>query len=47
MKKPLLMFVITALLIIAGAMAYQAYTHGAFKGAHGATPAVEEDVEAH
>jgi len=47
MKKPLLMFIITALLIIAGAMAYQAYSHGAFKDAHGVAPELEEDVEAH
>lgn len=47
MKKPLLMFVITALLIIAGAMAYQAFQHGAFKDAHGTTPTPEPDVEAH
>ena len=30
MKKQLLLFIITALLIIAGAMAFQAYKHGAF-----------------
>ncbi len=47
MKKPLMLFIITALLIIAGAMAYQAYTHGAFKGAHGVDAAPEPDVEAH
>ena len=46
MKRPLMLFIITALLIIAGAMAYQAYTHGAFKGAHGANTAPEPDVEA-
>ena len=46
MKRPLMLFIITALLIIAGAMAYQAYTHGAFKGAHGVNTAPEPDVEA-
>lgn len=40
MKKPLLLFIITALLIIAGAMAFQAYKHGAFKESkpHSPTP---------
>ncbi len=47
MKKTLILFIITALLIIAGAMAYQAYTHGAFKNAHGSTPIPEPDVESH
>jgi flagellar basal body-associated protein FliL len=47
MKKTLILFIITALLIIAGAMAYQAYTHGAFKDAHGSTPIPEPDVESH
>ncbi len=38
MKKPLVMFVISALLIIAGAMAFQAYKHGAFDGAQATSP---------
>ncbi len=45
MKKPLMMFIITALLIVAGAMAYQAYKHGAFKDAHGVNMPAHVDVE--
>ncbi len=45
MKKPLMMFIITALLIVAGAMAYQAYKHGAFKDAHGVDMPASQDVE--
>ena len=45
MKKPLMMFIITALLIVAGAMAYQAYKHGAFKNAHGVNMPASQDVE--
>ena len=47
MKKSLMMFIITALLIVAGAMAYQAYKHGAFENAHGIDMPAEPDVESH
>ncbi len=47
MKKPLFMFIVTALLIIAGAMAYQAFKNGAFEGAHGADMPAQEDPESH
>ncbi len=40
MKKPLIMFIIAALLIIAGAMAFQAYKHGAFDGVKATSPDV-------
>ncbi len=38
MKKPLVLFIISALLIIAGAMAFQAYKHGAFDNAEVTSP---------
>ncbi len=42
MKKPLVMFIIAALLIIAGAMAFQAYKHGAFDNAKATSPDIPE-----
>jgi hypothetical protein len=37
--KPLVKFIIAALIIVAGAMAFQAYKHGAFENGH---PAAQE-----
>ncbi len=40
-------FIIAVLIIVAGAMGYQAYTKGAFDNAQGVNVTQEVDVESH
>ncbi len=45
--KPLVKFIIAALVIIAGAMAFQAYKHGAFENSTMQHPATEGGTTTH
>ena len=45
--KPLVKFIITALIIIAGAMAFQAYKHGAFENGRAHTPEIPKPANSH
>ncbi len=45
--KPLVKFIIAALVIIAGAMAFQAYQHGAFENAKANSPEIPKPANSH